>query len=253
MNPEIISSFAVSGDQAFFTEQGEGPTVGMQAVFFRLHHCNLNCSWCDTPYTWNRNLPEYRTEKEKWDLDKASKIIINTWEEGITAQSKEVSKTLEPRLVITGGEPLLQQQRIIEFLKRAEFFDWKIEIETNGTIVPGEELIDRVQFNCSPKLANSGVVKEKRLNPKALEVLKEGNTFFKFVVQNEKDISEIIQDYYMPHLYDFPRERIYISPEGKDAEALDKIRESVRGRVEKEGFILGDRLQIRKYGNKRRT
>ncbi len=259
-SPEKTPSFIVSGDRAFFTEQGEGATAGEPAVFFRLHHCNLDCSWCDTPYTWNKNLPEYHTEKEKWNLDDTSSVITAAWEQGMIARSKEISETQddeekkpnEPRLVLTGGEPLLQQKRIVELLKRPEFSDWKIEIETNGTIVPAKELIDRVQFNCSPKLENSGIPQERRIKQDAIDTLKTGNTYFKFVVKNETDIDEIVRDY-LPLLEGFPRERIYISPEGRDAETLDKVRELVKSRVESEGFTLGDRLQIKKYGDKRRT
>lgn len=259
-SPEKSPSFIVSGDCAFFTEQGEGVTAGEPAVFFRLHHCNLDCSWCDTPYTWNKNLPEYHTEKEKWNLDDTSSVITDAWEQGMMTRSKEISETQdnekkepnEPRLVLTGGEPLLQQKRIVELLKRPEFSDWKIEIETNGTIVPAKELMDRVQFNCSPKLENSGVPQERRIKEDSINVLKTGNTYFKFVVKNEADIDEIVRDY-LPLLEGFPRERIYISPEGRDAETLDKIRELVKSKVESEGLTLGDRLQIKKYGDKRRT
>ena len=35
------------------TFQGEGPHAGQSAVFLRTSGCNLNCSWCDTPYTWD--------------------------------------------------------------------------------------------------------------------------------------------------------------------------------------------------------
>lgn len=44
----------LSGDSAFYTLQGEGPTLGQPAVFLRLHVCNLRCTWClakGTPIT----------------------------------------------------------------------------------------------------------------------------------------------------------------------------------------------------------
>jgi 7-carboxy-7-deazaguanine synthase len=35
------------------TLQGEGKHIGEQAYFIRLGLCNLDCKWCDTPYTWD--------------------------------------------------------------------------------------------------------------------------------------------------------------------------------------------------------
>ena len=35
------------------TIQGEGKSAGRRVIFIRLSMCNLHCSWCDTPYTWN--------------------------------------------------------------------------------------------------------------------------------------------------------------------------------------------------------
>src|SRR5688572_30464582 len=59
MHPDKIK---LSGDGAFYTLQGEGPTMGMPAVFVRLHVCNLKCEWCDAWYTWNPDTVEYWTE-----------------------------------------------------------------------------------------------------------------------------------------------------------------------------------------------
>ncbi len=249
--------FFVSGDRVFFAEQGEGATAGAPAVFFRLHHCNLDCEWCDTPYTWNKDMKEYREEREKWDIEKAAREIRDEWGNGLKKyqeehKDEEGEDIPSPRMVITGGEPLLQAGKIRELLARPEFQDWDIEIETNGTIPPSEGLPENVQFNCSPKLENSGVPKEKRIKPEALEVFKKANTYFKFVVRDEKDIDEIVRDY-LPLLEGVPKDRIYISPEGKSTEELDAALEKVRERVEREGFMLGDRLHVRKHGDVRRT
>ena len=35
------------------TIQGEGPSTGVRCMFLRVSGCNLTCSWCDTPYTWD--------------------------------------------------------------------------------------------------------------------------------------------------------------------------------------------------------
>jgi organic radical activating enzyme len=233
-------NFIVSGDGVFFTEQGEGRTAGEPAVFFRLHHCNLACAWCDTSYTWKTN-----EERERWSVDEAILKICEEWE-------KSGVKNKPPRLVITGGEPLLQQSMIVKLLNRPEMKDWKIEIETNGTITPSKEIPPDVQFNCSPKLENSGLSKIRRLNAEALFELAKRNTYFKFVVKNEADIDELIKTY-EPYIFSVQRNRIFISPEGVTTEALDSVADKIVWRVAKEGYNLGDRLHIRKYGNKRRT
>lgn len=245
----------MSGDRVFFAEQGEGATAGAPAVFFRLHHCNLDCAWCDTPYTWDKKTKEYHEEREKWDMEKAVREIQNEWKNGFeTCQKERAGKkeAVAPRLVITGGEPLLQAKKICTLLARPEFQGWRIEVETNGTVSPPAGLPDDVQFNCSPKLENSGVPKEKRMRMEALAIFAQKNSYFKFIVRGEKDIDEIIRDY-LPLLPGVPKDRIYISPEGQSAEELDAVLEKVRARVAQEGFMLGDRFHVRQHGNKRRT
>jgi organic radical activating enzyme len=232
--------FLVSGDGVFFTEQGEGKTAGVPAVFFRLHHCNLNCSWCDTPYAWK---PEFAKERERWSVSETAGKITDEWK-------RNYRDNAIMRLVITGGEPLLQQGVILELLEKLN--GWKIEIETNGTIIPSENFPPDTQFNCSPKLENSGVSKIRRINREALSALVKRNTYFKFVVRNENDIEEIL-NVYIPMLSSVPKERIFISPEGVNVKELDAVLSKIRNRVLREGFALGDRLQIRKQGNKRRT
>lgn len=111
--------------EIFFSIQGEGPLVGFPTFFVRLYGCNLNCSWCDTPYAKEGQRYQELSPEE----------IITQWE----SNYKEI-----PYIAITGGEPLLQAQSIDlmnEFSKRGA----KVLLETNGSLnikrVPKEVLI----------------------------------------------------------------------------------------------------------------
>ena len=227
----------LSGDRIFFTFQGEGASLGKPAVFLRLQDCNLKCDWCDTPYTWQKDKAPYWQEAKSLPIGSAVNGIKEAWKgEG------------NPRLVITGGEPMIQQKQISSLLR--ELSNWDIEIETNGTIKPIDELKD-VQFNVSPKLFNSGNQGLKRYNPTALSlfnILEKTN--FKFVVSSEEDIAEIKAIVLGNHL---DKDKVYIMPEGITVEALDKHTKLVQTLAEKEGYQITDRLQIRRYGQKRRV
>ena len=67
------------------TVQGEGPSCGRIATFVRLGRCDLRCSWCDTPYTWDwhgHNGVRYDPAQELERLDVLSVVArveaINT-------------------------------------------------------------------------------------------------------------------------------------------------------------------------------
>lgn len=222
----------VSGDQAFFTLQGEGQSIGKPAVFLRLHFCNLHCGWCDTKYTWDKNSKEFWQEGEDWDFQRTL---------------EEISQYKAKRLVITGGEPMLQQGRIAEFIKLIP--DWEVEIETNGTITPLPLLAERCQFNVSPKLENSGDPSRLRYKP---EVLKAFNslprTTFKFVVQAEKDLKEIDQ---IVSECGLEPTKIIIMPEGITEEEIRSHAMIVAEQVKQRGWRLLPRLQIMLWGTKR--
>jgi len=227
-------SLLVSGDKTFFTLQGEGQSLGRPAVFLRLHLCNLHCSWCDTRYTWDKNLPEYYKEPERWNFDKTL---------------AEISKYPVRRLVITGGEPLLHQRALDNFLDRLD--GWQIEIETNGTLLPTQKMIDKeVQFNVSPKLENSGNQPGLRYRPEVLRKFNElPNTTFKFVVTSQEDISEIER---IVNECQLDSEKIILMPEGTTQEAQGEHGRAVAELCKEKGWRLVPRLQVLLWGAKRR-
>ena len=80
------------------TFQGEGPTIGQRALFVRLSGCNLDCSWCDTPYTWDWN----RFDQAQESRDTPVTEVVD-W---VLAHDADL-------VIITGGEPLIQQRRLL--------------------------------------------------------------------------------------------------------------------------------------------
>lgn len=246
--------FKVSGDKVFATYQGEGlmesegGTAGCPAVFFRLHFCNLHCGFpngwqCDTGYTWDKRRSEFWQEPEDWTVKKAKEEIEKAWKEKFA--DEEDSKK---RLVITGGEPLLQQDLIIKLLKKMP--GWKVEIETNGTIEPQSGLMS-CQINCSPKLSNSGNAQSLRLKPAVLKKINNWPvSWFKFVVNTTSDldeIEEIVTDYKLTP------EKILIMPEGMTQEVVAEHLRLIEKKVMEKRWRITNRNQLLWFGPKRRT
>ncbi len=224
--------FKVSGDGAFFTIQGEGQSIGKPAVFLRLHLCNLECSWCDTKYTWDKNTPEFWKDSRNWSYDKTI---------------EEITQYPTKRLVVTGGEPMLQQEKISKLTQQIP--DWDIEIETNGTIPPNEALAERCQFNVSPKLDNSDNSLNKRFKP---EVLRRFNslqlTNFKFVVRDEKDLEEVST---IVEECGINPDKVIIMPEGTNQTDIKEHALSVVEGVKSRGWRMSPRFHVMLWGDKR--
>ena len=236
-----LNNFKVSGDGVFFTLQGEGVSMGKPACFLRLQVCNLKCSWCDTRYAWDTKLPEFWSENQEWSIPETKKRIESAW--------KCKNPKIQKRLVITGGEPLLQKDKIdklIEVLPK-----WSIEVETNGTIMPTKILLKRCQFNCSPKLKNSGNLMISRIKGEVLQALNQVNTSFKFVVMANSDIREIERDFIKPFNLDV--NKIVIMPEGRSAEKIAKNGRQVVEKVKEKGYRLLGRLHCDLWGAKRKV
>lgn len=94
-------------NEIFYSIQGEGANTGIPAVFIRLSGCNLSCDFCDTQHQ-KYKMYEVVNILNKVDLFKCKNIVI------------------------TGGEPLLQDiYPLVHILHSADYY---ICLETNGTI-----------------------------------------------------------------------------------------------------------------------
>lgn len=209
-----------SEPEIFHSLQGEGVRIGVPATFVRLAGCNLACAWCDTKYSWGNGI-ELSAENA------AARILA------FGGKS----------LVITGGEPLLQQEAVAELLPLLPS-DFYVEIETNGTLEPSEFLVRRVnQWNVSPKLAHSGNAATLHRNILAHYAALPGS-WFKFVVRTEHDWESIAA-------LDLPREKIILMPCAATRDALLAVRHTIVAMCLRHGVRFGDRLHLALWGNKK--
>ena len=97
-------------NEIFTSIQGETSFAGLPFTFVRLTGCNLLCSYCDTQYAYE--------EGTEWSIDRVMDEI----------QQRGIS-----RVVVTGGEPLLQNETpaLCSLLSDKDFI---VLLETNGSI-----------------------------------------------------------------------------------------------------------------------
>lgn len=114
--------------EIFTSIQGEGPYAGVPAVFVRLAGCNLTCSFCDTDFTTDAKLLS---------------------EEHIVGEVSAMDQGSVDLVVVTGGEPFMQDiSLLVKLLTNACF---TVQIETNGTYPIPDEIWELADIVCSPK------------------------------------------------------------------------------------------------------
>lgn len=238
--------------EVFYSLQGEGRTTGHPSIFVRLTGCNLMCGG-------------YGTQKDgqlhdgaTWRCDS-----IEVWTKGTEKPFEDIlnANQLErlrngANLIITGGEPMLYQSRILGFIEYLDdllysnnhsktFKDnfFYVEVETNGTIMPTKQFLDEIdQFNVSPKLSNSGMPLDKRCKPNVLtEIDNEANKVqYKFVISSQKDLDEMEKDF-LPHI---SRDKICLMPAGSNQEELSETYPIVAELCKYANYKFSQRLHI---------
>ena len=220
--------------EIFESIQGEGTNAGKPAIFLRTAECNLRCTWCDTKYTWDWKNFDYAKEVKEISI-------------------KEIRQELEQfsnrHLVITGGEPLMQQDDLAELLTflKPEFY---VEIETNGTILPNNALSALVdQWNVSPKTSNSGNPLELcEVNECYTFFSRQKNCYFKFVIENEDDLVEIN---ILIEKYGLKKNNILLMTQASTKEEMAVREKMVLFMSKKNSLGFSPRMHVTKWGNQR--
>lgn len=221
------------------TIQGEGPHAGRVVQFIRLGGCNLSCSWCDTPYTWDRTRFDLKAENP-------STPVV------------DILDMLESCLpvVISGGEPLIHQKRPAwaELLAGAQHKCHEVHIETNGTFLPNETTRMWVNhYSISPKLPNAGQHR-KGQDPKMADGWRDQwyrgmhTKVLKFVVRGEQDVARAA---HYGDVAGWPRKEVWVMPEGTDPMVLLQRWPDVVEAAAVHGVNASQRLHVLAWGNER--
>ena len=97
-------------NEIFYSIQGESSLAGRPCLFIRLAGCNLRCKYCDTDYAYGNG-------------------IMMSVDQVLRAAAKYDC----PLVLITGGEPLMQEDSFHLMDKLIEH-EYQVMLETNGTL-----------------------------------------------------------------------------------------------------------------------
>lgn len=159
-------------NEIFYSIQGEGIYMGLPMVFIRVTGCNLRCSWCDTKYAYSEG----------------QELSIN--------QIIDRLKTYPTKhICLTGGEPMAQDN-ISGLINQLSSRDYKIYLETNGSISLAElPKSDNIKISIDIKCPSSK--ESQKMDFTNLELLDEGDQL-KFIITDQEDFEyakEVIRKY----------------------------------------------------------
>lgn len=119
--------------EVFKSIEGEGKRAGLPCTFVRFAGCNLRCDYCDTKYSYG--MGENPIEPMTMTVDE---IVEKVSEFGV------------PRVTLTGGEPLIQEN-IDKLIVQLVAEDFEVNVETNGTKRPWifcDDVFYTIDYKC---------------------------------------------------------------------------------------------------------
>ena len=166
----------------FLSINGESRSTGLPTTFVRLWGCPVKCSYCDQP--------QPRSERKRISVER----LVET-----------VRKLKCPRVCITGGEPLIQNETIVVVYDLVGM-GYEVSIETSGCVpIEPDHYTRSFRYVMDIKCPSSGVSHANVLEN--LKILHEKDEV-KVVIKNREDY-----DYFLDVWRKHPtRASILISP-----------------------------------------
>ncbi|UCC67312.1 MAG: 7-carboxy-7-deazaguanine synthase QueE [Armatimonadota bacterium] len=126
--------------EIFSSIQGEGLLVGERQVFVRFAGCNLDCAYCDTPAA-KTEPPVCRVERTpgRQDFEGVANPLSAADIAGAVRRLVRPQPGLHHSVALTGGEPLLRANLLLELLPMLGDLGLGAYLETNGTLA--DELV----------------------------------------------------------------------------------------------------------------
>lgn len=280
------------------TFQGEGTYTGRATVWVRFWGCNFECSGFGqddptNPASWNldyqtidissikkmEDLPVFNTgcdssyswAKKYAHLAKTGTAIeiCDNLEDWLTNEFNPDGQFFHPKsyqsthLAFTGGEPMLNQNAIVDILQEFDTRDnlpFNITCETNGTQEIRDKFANYMSDNheefewfwsVSPKLFLSGEKKSDALKP---DVLKQYDSFsdngqLKYVCDGSQRAWDEVDEFTEAYRNVGINWPVWIMPVGATVEGQDKVSAMVAEGAVKRGYSVAARVHCYVFNN----
>lgn len=229
--------------EIYRTIKSSGVDSGKPVLCIRLFGTDIKDKNDRRSYAWSKDVKSMEQNKKVMTLDEIISEIDNI-------------KGDKMHWVITGGEPLLQQEAVLELYKK--FQETRngeipyVEIETNGLITPLkpiDKIVDR--YNVNIKLSNSlnGSARStfgQRVKESTVQFyVDSGKASFVFAVDSEADIKEVDE---LVRLFKITPDKIWLKPLIIDSRGVIRNVTILWNACLNKGYNLSNRLYMLIHG-----
>ena len=223
--------------------QAEGPYSGYPTVLVRLF---------GTDYPDINTTHSFANENPK-----ENKKILEA--KDVVAMVNKSSLGNKFHLIITGGEPLLQQEGLISFIEAFKESFGKtpfIELETNGRIEPLPELDKYISsYNIKVKLGNSSAGSpadsyHNRIKGASMNFFA-GNKKAKFLfeVRHDSDVKEVVE---IQRVFKINKVKIWLKAFPNDTVGMARTLPYIEQQCLEKGYRMSNRFNILLHGPNKR-